>query len=51
MYNEMQMDQIWFMEDMRSWLGGTDAISVSSTVAARIPGMPTVQFRGRSLKH
>lgn len=31
--------------------GGTDAISVSSTVAARIPGMPTVQFRGRSLKH
>jgi hypothetical protein len=28
----------------------TDATSVSSTVAARIPGMPTVQLRGRSLR-
>jgi hypothetical protein len=29
--------------------GGTDATSASSTVAAKIPGIPTVQFNGRSL--
>lgn len=28
----------------------TDTISASSTVAANIPGIPTVQFRGRTLK-
>jgi hypothetical protein len=31
-------EQILFIEEQKSWATGTDAMSVSSAVAARIPG-------------